>query len=84
MKSIINPKLIKELKGIKKHAIKYFAFYYNNKCPVYKKAKYNASYWLQESELKQLRGIKEVDRLQELNKDPITTFSPETAKKLMM
>ena len=40
-----NPKEFKELKGTKGCIIKHFAFCYNNGCPVYKEAKYNASYW---------------------------------------
>ena len=34
----------KKLMEIKKCAIKHFAFYYNNKCLIYKEAKYGASY----------------------------------------
>ena len=64
--------------------LKHFVFYYNDKCPVYKETKYGISYWLQKPESEQLKDIKEMDRLQELDKDPTATFSPETAKKLMM
>ena len=64
--------------------LKHFAFYYNDKCPVHKKAKYSASYWLQESKSEQLRGIKEEDKLWELKQNPTDTFSPESAKMLMM
>ena len=39
-----NPKQFKKLKGTKECAVKHFAFYYNNKCPVYKEAKYGISY----------------------------------------
>ena len=35
-----------ELKRTKVYIVKHFAFYYNNKCPVYEKIKYGASYWL--------------------------------------
>ena len=41
-----NPKGSEELKGIKGYIVKHFAFYYDNKCPVYKEAKYSTSYWL--------------------------------------
>jgi len=39
-----NPRQSKELKETKGYAMKYFAFYYNNSCPVYKEAKYSTSY----------------------------------------
>ena len=39
-----NPKRSKELKETKGCVIKYFAFCYNNSCPVYKEAKYGTSY----------------------------------------
>jgi len=39
------PKRIEELKGIKRYTVKHFAFYYDNRCQVHKKAKYGASYW---------------------------------------
>jgi len=42
-----NPKKSKELKGTKKCVVKHFVFYYDDRCPVYKKAKYSANYWLQ-------------------------------------
>ena len=64
--------------------LKHFAFCYNDKCPVHEETKYGISYWPQEPESKQLKGIKEADRLWELNKDLTAIFSPETAKKLIM
>jgi len=39
-----NPRESKELKGTKKCIVKHFAFCYDNKCPVHKKAKYGTSY----------------------------------------
>jgi len=59
-------------------------FCYDNKYLIYKEAKYGTSYWPQKLELKKLKGIKEVDRLWETNKDPTVTFSPKAIKKLMM
>jgi len=40
-----NPRGSKELKETRGYVVKHFAFYYNNRCPVHKEAKYNASYW---------------------------------------
>jgi len=37
-------KRIEEFKGIKGCVVKHYAFYYNNRCPVYKETKYGASY----------------------------------------
>ena len=51
-----------EFKGTQECKVKYFAFYYNNNCLVYKEAKYNTSYWLQELSLKQFKGIEEEDK----------------------
>ena len=34
-----------KFKGTQKCKLRHFAFYYNNNCPVHKKAKYSASYW---------------------------------------
>ena len=64
--------------------LKHFAFCYNDKCPVHKEAKYGASYWPQEPKSKQLKGIEEADRLWELKQNPTDTFSPESAKMLMI
>ena len=64
--------------------LKHFAFCYNNKCPVHEEAKYGVSYWPQELESEQFKGIKEINRLWESDKDPTVTFSLETAKKLIM
>ena len=64
--------------------VKHFAFCYNNQCPVHKEAKYGASYWPQELKSEKLRGTEEEDKLQELKQNPTDTFSPESAKMLMM
>ena len=53
------PQNTKELKGIKRCTVKHFVFYYNNKCSVYKEAKYGISYWPQELSPEQFRDIKE-------------------------
>jgi len=39
------PQDIKELKGTRGYVLKHFAFYYNDKCPVYEEIKYSISYW---------------------------------------
>jgi len=46
LKGTQKPQDTEELKGTKRYVLKHFAFYYNNKCPVYKEAKYGANYWL--------------------------------------
>ena len=63
LKGTQKPQNIKELKGTKECILKHFAFCYNNRCSVYKKAKYGISYWLQEPESKQLKDIEKVNRL---------------------
>ena len=57
--------------------MKHFAFYYNDKCPVYEKAKYSASYWPQKLNLKQFKGIKkkEQNHFDKLDKSPMSTCS---------
>ncbi len=45
-----------EFKGTEEYIVKYFAFYYNNVCQIYKKAKYSASYWLKELCLEIFKG----------------------------
>ena len=40
-----------EFKGTQECKLRYFAFYYNNDCLIYEKAKYSISYWLQELSL---------------------------------
>ena len=50
-----------EFKGTQECKIKYFAFCYNNSCPIHKEVKYGVSYWLQELSLEQFKGIKEKD-----------------------
>jgi len=57
------PQNTEELKETRGCILKHFAFCYDNRCPVHEETKYNASYWPQEPELKQLRNIKETDRL---------------------
>ena len=64
--------------------LKHFAFCYNDRCPVHEETKYSASYWPQKPESEQLKDIEEKDRLWESDKNPTATFSPETAKKLIM
>jgi len=44
LKGTKTPQDTKELKRTKGYAVKHFAFCYNNRCPVHKKAKYGASY----------------------------------------
>jgi hypothetical protein len=41
--------------------IKYFTFYYNSICIVYKDAKYGASWWLEELILNYVKAIQELD-----------------------
>ena len=50
-----------EFKGTWECKLRHFAFYYNNSCLIYKEAKYNVNYWLQELSLEQFKGIKEED-----------------------
>ena len=57
------PQNTKKIKGIKGCVLKHFAFYYNNRCPVYKETKYGISYQPQEPELEKLKGIEEEDRI---------------------
>ena len=62
---------MKKLKGIQEYKIKHFAFYCDNDCLVYKKAKYDASYWLQELSLDQFKGIsKDSENLYDLGINP--------------
>jgi len=63
LKGTQKPQNTKELKGTKGCILKHFAFCYNDKYPVYEKAKYGASYWPQEPESKQLKNTEKVDRL---------------------
>ena len=44
VKGTIVPREVKEFKGTRGYAIKYFAFYYNNRYYIYKEAKYGVSY----------------------------------------
>ena len=39
------PQDTEELKRTRGCILKHFAFYYNDKCPGYKEAKYGVSYW---------------------------------------
>ena len=50
-----------EFKGTQECIIKYFAFYYNNICQIYKEAKYGTSYQLKEPKPDMFKGIKEKD-----------------------
>ena len=61
VKGTIVPKEVKEFKGTRGYTVKHFAFYYNNRCYIYKEAKYRASYWPQELRHKLFKGIKEAD-----------------------
>ena len=67
MKRTINPKSTKKLKGTRGCTVKHFAFCYNNKCPVYKKAKYSTSYWPQKLSPKSFKGIKKENKLDRLH-----------------
>ena len=49
------------VKVIKEYLIKYFAFYYNSACRVYKDTKYGAGWWLQELEINHAKAIRELD-----------------------
>jgi len=49
------------LQGIKECLINSFAYCYNNVYQIYEDAKYGASYWLQELELRGLKGTRELD-----------------------
>jgi len=53
------------LRGTKECLVKHFAFYYNNAYQIYKDAKYGASYWPQEPELRGLKGTKKLDKEQD-------------------
>ena len=67
--------------------MKYFAFYYDNRCPVYKETKYDASYWPQKSSLEQFKDTAEKNKQDKLYygkdmhrnnkfKDPKRTANP--------
>ena len=47
------------------YLIKYFAFYYNSVCKVYKDAKYGAKQQLQEPELSHAKATQELDNKQD-------------------
>jgi len=64
--------------------LKHFVFCYNDRYPVYEEVKYGISYWPQKPKSEQLKNTEKADRLWELDKDPTATFSPETAKKLII
>ena len=49
------------IKATKKYLIKYFAFYYNSACKVYKDAKYGVEQWLQEPKLDYAKATQELD-----------------------
>ena len=66
-------------KGMREYTIKSFAFCYNNYYLTHQEAKYGASYWPQKPKLDALKGTKEVDLLQEIDQDPITTFNKVSA-----
>jgi len=77
-------KRTEELKEIRGCIVKHFAFYYDNWYPVHKKTKYGTSYWPQKPESEKLKKMEEEDRLWELDKDSTATFSPESAKMLII
>ena len=49
------------VKVIKEYLIKYFAFYYNSACRVYKDAKYSTEWQLQELKPNYAKAIRELD-----------------------
>ena len=61
VKGTIIPREVKEFKGTRGYIVKYFAFYYNNRCYIYKEAKYRVSYQPQELKPKSFKGIEEID-----------------------
>ena len=68
-----------KLKSIKEYTIRSFIFCYNNYYLIHQKAKYSASYWLQELKLNIFKGIKKADLLQEIDQDLIATFNKVSA-----
>ncbi len=64
-----------EFKGIWEYIVKYFAFYYNNACQIYKEAKYGISYWPREPKLDIFKGIEEEDQLYKLKEDLILIYN---------
>jgi hypothetical protein len=50
-----------QIKGMRKCLIKYFAFYYNSACTVYKNTKYGAGWWLKEPTLHYISATQELD-----------------------
>jgi len=56
---------------------RHFVLYYDNKCPVYKEAKYGINYWPQKLSLEQFKNIKEEEQncFNKLDKDPMLTCS---------
>ena len=52
---------VEEFKGIRGYIVKYFTFCYNNKCYIYKEAKYRVSYQPQELRPESFKGIEEVN-----------------------
>jgi len=55
------PKRTKEFKRTRGYTVKHFAFCYNNRCQVYKEAKYSASYWPQELSPDKFKDTEEED-----------------------
>ena len=51
-----------QFKGTQECKLRHFAFYYDDNCLVYKKAKYGANYWPQELSLEQFKGTKEENK----------------------
>ena len=68
-----------KLKGTREYTIKSFIFCYNNYYPTHQEAKYSISYQPQEPKSDVLKGIKEVDLLQEIDQDLIATFNKISA-----
>ena len=62
LKRTKTPQDIKELKETKGYTVKHFAFYYNNRCPVYKETKYGTSYWPQKPSPDQFKDIKKEEQ----------------------
>ena len=61
IKGTIAPREMEEFKGTKGYIVKYFIFYYNNKCHVHKEVKYKINYQPQELRPELFKGIEEVD-----------------------
>ena len=63
--------------------MKHFAFYYDDRCPVHKKAKYGASYWPQKSSPDKFKDTEEEDKQDRLyyGKDMHRNDEPKNPQK---